>query len=49
MLVKTSQRSTAGPLAPSVSYFAFAGEAKAREFERYLKSHSGRAFSKRHF
>ena len=49
MLVKTSQRSTAGPLAPSVSYFAFAGEAKAREFERYLKSGSGKTFANRHF
>ena len=49
MLVKTSQRSTAGPLAPSVSYFAFAGEAKAREFERYLNSGSGKTFANRHF
>lgn len=29
--------------------FAFRESSKAVEFERYLKSHSGRAFSKRHF
>ena len=28
---------------------AFASEEKARAFERYLKSHSGRAFAERHF
>jgi putative endonuclease len=28
---------------------AFRDHAKAAAFERYLKSHSGRAFSKRHF
>lgn len=28
---------------------AFREPSKAFEFERYLKSHSGRAFSKRHF
>ena len=27
----------------------FSDESKAREFERYLKSGSGRAFSSRHF
>jgi predicted GIY-YIG superfamily endonuclease len=32
-----------------VSYFAFADEAKARSFERYLKSGSGKTFAKRHF
>ena len=32
-----------------VSYFALADETKAREFERYLKSGSGRTFAKRHF
>jgi putative endonuclease len=32
-----------------IIYLAFEDEAKAREFERYLKSHSGRAFSKKHF
>jgi predicted GIY-YIG superfamily endonuclease len=31
------------------NYFAFDSEEKARAFERYLKSHSGRAFSKKHF
>lgn len=30
-------------------YFAFKDEAKAVEFERYLKSGSGRVFSKKHF
>jgi predicted GIY-YIG superfamily endonuclease len=28
---------------------AFRERAKAAEFEKYLKSHSGRAFAKRHF
>ena len=32
-----------------VSYTWFRDEGKAREFERYLKSGSGRAFAKRHF
>lgn len=27
----------------------FSDEQKAKEFERYLKSHSGRAFSSKHF
>jgi putative endonuclease len=31
-----------------VSYFAFADETKAREFERYLKSGSGKTFANRH-
>lgn len=31
------------------SYMAFDNESKAREFEKYLKSHSGRAFAKKHF
>ncbi|MBI2524248.1 GIY-YIG nuclease family protein [Candidatus Peregrinibacteria bacterium] len=31
------------------SYVAFEDEMKARAFERYLKSHSGRAFAKKHF
>jgi len=31
-----------------VSAHAFTDEAKAKEFERYLKSGSGRAFAKRH-
>lgn len=30
-------------------YFAFSTEVKAIEFERYLKTGSGRAFAKRHF
>jgi predicted GIY-YIG superfamily endonuclease len=32
-----------------VGYFAFADERKARGFERYLKSGSGKTFAKRHF
>jgi putative endonuclease len=32
-----------------VSYHAFADGKKAREFERYLKSGSGRAFANRRF
>ena len=32
-----------------VQYHAFANERHAIEFERYLKSGSGRAFRKRHF
>jgi predicted GIY-YIG superfamily endonuclease len=32
-----------------VWYSAFPDKYKALEFERYLKSHSGRAFSKKHF
>jgi putative endonuclease len=31
------------------SYFAFADEIKARNFERYLKSGSGKTFANRHF
>jgi predicted GIY-YIG superfamily endonuclease len=31
-----------------VSYFAFSEEAKARAFERYLKSGSGRTYAQRH-
>ena len=31
------------------AYFSFVSKAKAIEFEKYLKSHSGRAFSKNHF
>ncbi len=31
------------------NYFAFVERRKAEEFEKYLKSHSGRAFSKKHF
>jgi len=31
------------------NYFAFRSEKKARNFEKYLKSHSGRSFSTRHF
>jgi hypothetical protein len=30
-------------------YFAFGCETLARDFEKYLKSGSGRAFAKRHF
>ncbi len=30
-------------------YFAFADESRARAFERYLKSGSGRTFAWRHF
>ena len=32
-----------------VSYFAFADVLKARTFEQYLKSGSGKTFAKRHF
>jgi putative endonuclease len=32
-----------------IGYIALAGEAQARAFERYLKSGSGKTFSKRHF
>ena len=32
-----------------ITYIAFSNEEKAREFERYLKSGSGRAFAKKHF
>lgn len=32
-----------------ITYLAFETELKARAFERYLKSHSGRSFSKTHF
>jgi len=32
-----------------VSYTAFSEKAKAFEFEKYLKSHSGRAFAAKHF
>lgn len=31
------------------NYFAFPDKMQAFNFERYLKSHSGRAFSKKHF
>ena len=31
------------------SYTAFTNRHQAEAFERYLKSHSGRAFAKRHF
>ena len=30
-------------------FFSFRDDTKAREFERYLKTGSGRAFCKRHF
>ncbi len=32
-----------------ITYLAFPNSDKAREFERYLKSGSGRAFANRHF
>ncbi len=32
-----------------LTYFAFQDKQKAIEFERYLKSGSGRAFAKKHF
>ncbi len=32
-----------------LNYFAFLDEKKAREFELYLKSGSGRAFAQKHF
>jgi putative endonuclease len=33
----------------SIWYGAFPDKLKALEFERYLKSHSGRAFARKHF
>ncbi|MDP3980646.1 MAG: GIY-YIG nuclease family protein [Chlamydiota bacterium] len=32
-----------------LNYFAFSNKNKAYKFEKYLKSASGRAFSKKHF
>ncbi|MBW1714309.1 MAG: GIY-YIG nuclease family protein [Deltaproteobacteria bacterium] len=32
-----------------ITYVAFSGRTKALSFERYLKSHSGRAFAAKHF
>ena len=32
-----------------INYIAFENEEKARDFEKYLKTGSGRAFSKKHF
>lgn len=32
-----------------VIYLGFADQTKAKEFERYLKSQSGRALAKKHF
>ncbi len=32
-----------------INYFAFEDEQKARAFEMYLKSGSGRAFTQKHF
>lgn len=32
-----------------ITYFAFINETTARNFEKYLKSGSGRAFMKKHF
>ncbi len=32
-----------------ITYTAFESEYKARSFEKYLKSHSGRAFAQKHF
>lgn len=31
------------------AYFAFPNKSKALNFEKYLKSHSGRAFAQKHF
>ena len=31
------------------NYFAFKNEKKARNFEEYLKTQSGRAFARKHF
>ena len=31
------------------NYFAFSDKIQAFNFEKYLKSHSGKAFSKKHF
>ena len=43
-----NQSTVQGRLWHLVSYFAFADETKAREFERYLKSGSGKTFANRH-
>jgi putative endonuclease len=32
-----------------ITYFAFDSKETALSFEKYLKSHSGKAFSKKHF
>ncbi|NBQ17781.1 GIY-YIG nuclease family protein, partial [bacterium] len=32
-----------------VLYLSFTEESKAKDFEKYLKSGSGRSFAKRHF
>ena len=32
-----------------ITYIGFNSKSKALEFEKYLKSHSGRAFAKKHF
>ena len=32
-----------------ITYTAFESQEKARSFEKYLKSHSGRAFASKHF
>lgn len=32
-----------------INYFAFSNKNKAFQFEKYLKSGSGRAFTKKHF
>lgn len=37
-----------GRLRQLASYFTFGDEAKARDFERYLKSGSGRTLARRH-
>ncbi len=32
-----------------VMFLGFSEQGKAKEFEKYLKSHAGRAFAKKHF
>jgi len=46
---ENSCRSTAGRNWELFCYFAFKSEKTARNFEKYLKTGSGRAFSKNHF
>ncbi|MBW6441615.1 GIY-YIG nuclease family protein [Patescibacteria group bacterium] len=44
-----SNISTRGRMWVIYCYFAFDNRASAINFEKYLKSHSGRPFSKKHF
>ena len=46
---KGHTKSTGGRIWELHCYFAFRNEKNARNLERYLKTGSGRAFTKRHF